>query len=68
MVAPSGADVFAESAPRGENTILLLEAMAGLLVALLGAVAPAGWAAEVRTGTALRTEENSHNVGRGCGS
>ncbi|MFG3585699.1 hypothetical protein [Streptomyces sp. NPDC047990] len=56
MVAPSGADVFAESAPRGENTILLLEAMAGLLVALLGATAPAGWAAEVRTGTALRTE------------
>ncbi|MFJ8988881.1 ABC transporter permease [Streptomyces sp. NPDC102279] len=35
---------------------LLLLGLAGLLVALLGALAPAGWASKIRTATALRTE------------
>ncbi|MFF3614869.1 FtsX-like permease family protein [Streptomyces sp. NPDC002580] len=35
---------------------LVLLGLAGVLVALLGATAPAGWAAKVRTATALRTE------------
>ncbi|MEU3791351.1 FtsX-like permease family protein [Streptomyces fructofermentans] len=35
---------------------LALLGLAGLLVALLGALLPAGWAAKVRTATALRTE------------
>ncbi|WP_435222114.1 ABC transporter permease [Streptomyces sp. Tue6028] len=35
---------------------LLLLGLAGVLVALLGATVPAGWAAKVRTATALRTE------------
>ncbi|MEW2038570.1 FtsX-like permease family protein [Streptomyces sp. NPDC005534] len=35
---------------------LLLLGLAGVLVALLGALAPAGWASKIRTATALRTE------------
>ncbi len=35
---------------------LLLLALAGLAIAMLGALLPAGWAAKVRTATALRTE------------
>ena len=35
---------------------LLLLALAGLAIAMLGALLPAGWAARVRTATALRTE------------
>jgi putative ABC transport system permease protein len=35
---------------------LLLLGLAGLLIALLGALLPAGWAAKSRTATALRTE------------
>jgi putative ABC transport system permease protein len=35
---------------------LILLALGGLLIAVLGALAPAGWAARVRTATALRTE------------
>lgn len=35
---------------------LLLLGLAGLLIALLGAMLPAGWAAQARTATALRTE------------
>ncbi|MFD5813062.1 ABC transporter permease [Streptomyces sp. NPDC127038] len=35
---------------------LALLGLAGVLVAVLGALAPAGWAAKVRTATALRTE------------
>ncbi|NEA61110.1 FtsX-like permease family protein [Streptomyces sp. SID12488] len=35
---------------------LLLLGLAGIAIALLGALLPAGWAAKVRTATALRTE------------
>ncbi|MGQ4715570.1 ABC transporter permease [Streptomyces anulatus] len=35
---------------------LLLPALGGLLIAVLGALLPAGWAARTRTATALRTE------------
>jgi putative ABC transport system permease protein len=35
---------------------LLLLGLAGLVIALLGALLPAGWAARTRTATALRTE------------
>ncbi|MGX5391541.1 ABC transporter permease [Streptomyces anulatus] len=35
---------------------LLLPALGGLLIAVLGALLPAGWAARARTTTALRTE------------
>ncbi|WP_330323186.1 ABC transporter permease [Streptomyces anulatus] len=35
---------------------LLLPALGGLLIAVLGALLPAGWAARARTATALRTE------------
>ncbi|MFG2801052.1 ABC transporter permease [Streptomyces pseudovenezuelae] len=35
---------------------LLLLGLAGLVIALLGAMLPAGWAARARTATALRTE------------
>ncbi|MEU9328323.1 FtsX-like permease family protein [Streptomyces canus] len=35
---------------------LLLLGLAGLVIALLGAMLPAGWAAKARTATALRTE------------
>jgi putative ABC transport system permease protein len=35
---------------------LLLLALAGLGIAVAGALLPAGWAAAARTGTALRTE------------
>ncbi|MER6287039.1 ABC transporter permease [Streptomyces sviceus] len=35
---------------------LLLLGLAGLVIALLGALLPAGWAARARTATALRTE------------
>ncbi|MFE1291519.1 FtsX-like permease family protein [Streptomyces sp. NPDC058751] len=46
---PSVLDVY-------DGTQLVLLGLAGVLVALLGATAPAGWAAKVRTATALRTE------------
>jgi putative ABC transport system permease protein len=35
---------------------LLLLGLAGVVIALLGAMLPAGWAAQARTATALRTE------------
>jgi putative ABC transport system permease protein len=35
---------------------LLLLGLAGLVISLLGAILPAGWAAKARTATALRTE------------
>jgi putative ABC transport system permease protein len=35
---------------------LILLALGGLLIAVLGALLPAGWAARTRTATALRTE------------
>ena len=35
---------------------LVLLALGGLVIALLGALLPAGWAARTRTATALRTE------------
>ncbi|MER6562903.1 ABC transporter permease [Streptomyces sp. NPDC001027] len=38
------------------GTELLLLALGGLLIATLGALLPAGWAARTRTATALRTE------------
>ncbi|MEU4171213.1 FtsX-like permease family protein [Streptomyces sp. NPDC026665] len=46
---PSVLDVY-------DATQLVLLGLAGVLVALIGAMAPAGWAAKVRTATALRTE------------
>ncbi|MFF3446522.1 FtsX-like permease family protein [Streptomyces sp. NPDC002667] len=46
---PSVLDVY-------DPSQLVLLGLAGVLVALLGATAPAGWAAKVRTATALRTE------------
>ncbi|MGW3667852.1 ABC transporter permease [Streptomyces sp. NPDC005141] len=46
---PSVLDVY-------DTSQLALLGLAGVLVALLGATAPAGWAAKVRTATALRTE------------
>ncbi|GAA3050484.1 hypothetical protein GCM10017562_12050 [Streptomyces roseofulvus] len=39
----------------GAGTLVAL-ALGGLLIALLGALLPAGWAARTRTATALRTE------------
>jgi len=35
---------------------LILLAMSGLVIAVAGALAPAGWAARTRTAVALRTE------------
>jgi putative ABC transport system permease protein len=35
---------------------LVMLILGGLVIAVLGAVLPAGWAAKVRTATALRTE------------
>jgi putative ABC transport system permease protein len=35
---------------------LVLLALVGLVIAVAGALAPAGWAARVRTATALRAE------------
>jgi putative ABC transport system permease protein len=35
---------------------LVLLGLAGIAIALLGALLPAGWAARTRTATALRTE------------
>ncbi|MGW1531957.1 FtsX-like permease family protein [Streptomyces aureus] len=46
---PSVLDVY-------DTSQLVLLGLAGVLVALLGAMTPAGWAAKVRTATALRTE------------
>lgn len=46
---PSVLDVY-------DATQLVLLGLAGVVVALIGAMAPAGWAAKVRTATALRTE------------
>ncbi|MFD5631260.1 ABC transporter permease [Streptomyces sp. NPDC127072] len=46
---PSVLDVY-------EPWQLLLLALAGITIALLGALLPAGWAARTRTATALRTE------------
>ncbi|MGW3917807.1 FtsX-like permease family protein [Streptomyces sp. NPDC005070] len=46
---PSVLDVY-------DGTQLVLLGLAGVLVAVIGAMAPAGWAAKVRTATALRTE------------
>ncbi|MFD9466833.1 FtsX-like permease family protein [Streptomyces sp. NPDC060027] len=46
---PSVLDVY-------DTSQLVLLGLAGVFVALLGATAPAGWAAKVRTATALRTE------------
>ncbi|MFC7219019.1 FtsX-like permease family protein [Streptomyces polyrhachis] len=46
---PSILDVY------GTEQLALL-ALAGVVIAVLGALAPAGWAAKVRTATALRTE------------
>lgn len=39
-----------------DGTVLLPLALGGLLIATLGALPPAGWAAGTRTATALRTE------------
>ncbi|MET9591902.1 FtsX-like permease family protein [Streptomyces sp. NPDC006516] len=39
-----------------DGTVLLPLALGGLLIAALGALPPAGWAAGTRTATALRTE------------
>ncbi len=39
-----------------EPVQLLLPGLDGVVIALLGAPAPAGWAARARTATALRTE------------
>ncbi|MET8100774.1 FtsX-like permease family protein [Streptomyces sp. NPDC005236] len=46
---PSVLDVY-------DTPQLVLLGLAGVLVALFGAMVPAGWAAKVRTATALRTE------------
>ncbi|MER5400696.1 FtsX-like permease family protein [Streptomyces sp. NPDC002599] len=46
---PSVLDVY-------DGSQLVLLGLAGVLVALSGAMVPAGWAAKVRTATALRTE------------
>ncbi|MEU6767393.1 ABC transporter permease [Streptomyces sp. NPDC046853] len=46
---PSVLDVYAPSH-------LVLLGLAGVVIALLGALLPAGWAAKARTATALRTE------------
>ncbi|MER5279170.1 hypothetical protein ABT025_25970 [Streptomyces sp. NPDC002809] len=35
---------------------LILLGLAGIAIAVLGAMLPAGWAAKTRTATALRTE------------
>jgi putative ABC transport system permease protein len=35
---------------------MILLALGGLAIAILGALLPAGWAARTRTATALRTE------------
>ncbi|MER6438927.1 FtsX-like permease family protein [Streptomyces sp. NPDC001185] len=59
VVAPSGGDVFAESASGGENTILLLEAMAGLLTLMLVCVAGLG----VLNSVVLDTRERVRDLG-----
>ncbi|WP_409056266.1 ABC transporter permease [Streptomyces sp. SYP-A7185] len=46
---PSVLDVY-------ETPLLVLVGFAGVAIALLGALLPAGWAARTRTATALRTE------------
>jgi putative ABC transport system permease protein len=46
---PSVLDVY-------EPAQLALLGLAGIVIAVLGAMLPAGWAAKARTATALRTE------------
>lgn len=46
---PSVLDVY-------ETSHLVLLGLAGVVIAVLGALLPAGWAARTRTATALRTE------------
>ncbi|MDG4859550.1 FtsX-like permease family protein, partial [Streptomyces sp. T-3] len=46
---PSVLDVY-------DAPLLVLMATAGIVIAMLGALLPAGWAAKARTATALRTE------------
>jgi len=56
MVAALGLDVPANLQNVYGVGELAALALAGLLIALAGALLPAGWAARSRTGTALRTE------------
>ncbi|MFE9879338.1 ABC transporter permease [Streptomyces sp. NPDC005784] len=59
VVKPLGGDVFADSAPEGENMILVLEAMAGLLTLMLVSVAGLG----VLNSVVLDTRERVHDLG-----
>jgi hypothetical protein len=40
----------------GDETIAITLGLAGILIAVLGALTPATWAARTRVATALRTE------------
>ncbi|WP_406835551.1 FtsX-like permease family protein [Streptomyces sp. AHU1] len=59
VVEPLGGDAFAESAPEGENMIVLLEAMAALLTLMLVSVAGLG----VLNSVVLDTRERVHDLG-----
>jgi putative ABC transport system permease protein len=59
VLKPLGGDVFAESAPEGENMIVLLEAMAALLTLMLVSVAGLG----VLNSVVLDTRERVHDLG-----
>ncbi|MGW2827039.1 ABC transporter permease [Streptomyces sp. NPDC001443] len=59
VVRPLGGDAFAESAPEGENMIVLLEAMAALLTLMLVCVAGLG----VLNSVVLDTRERVHDLG-----
>ncbi|QFZ72315.1 FtsX-like permease family protein [Streptomyces fagopyri] len=59
VVSPLGGDVFVDSAPQGENMILLLEAMAALLTLMLVSVAGLG----VLNSVVLDTRERVHDLG-----
>ncbi|PKT73750.1 ABC transporter permease [Streptomyces populi] len=59
VVKPLGGDAFAESAPEGENMIVLLEAMAALLTLMLVSVAGLG----VLNSVVLDTRERVHDLG-----
>ncbi|WP_328444276.1 FtsX-like permease family protein [Streptomyces sp. NBC_00386] len=59
VLKPLGGDAFAESAPEGENMIVLLEAMAALLTLMLVSVAGLG----VLNSVVLDTRERVHDLG-----
>ncbi|MFK0170531.1 ABC transporter permease [Streptomyces sp. NPDC090306] len=59
VIGPLGGDAFAESAQQGESTLLVIEAMAGLLTLMLVGVAALG----ILNSVVLDTRERVHDLG-----